>query len=171
MVELRPALRDKIKRLMEKGVNFPNPLTIDIGDDGNVHANNKWEVGWRLSLAALHDVYGRDIVSSGPLFRSMRRERNTVRLTFDHADGLTLMRSSPTGFTVAGADRVFHDAVARIEKGEVVVSSPAVPDPVAVRYGWEDCPPCTLFNTAGLPASPFRTDSWPGVTEGRLQQH
>jgi sialate O-acetylesterase len=164
-----PELREA-QLMALKTPNTAMAVTIDIGDDDNVHANNKWEVGRRLALAALHDVYGREIVSSGPVYREMKKEKGAIRLVFDHADGLAAKGGKPDGFAIAGTDRKFHTADARIEGNTVVVSGRAVPDPAAVRYGWENCPPCNLYNAAGLPASPFRTDSWPGVTEGRLQQ-
>jgi sialate O-acetylesterase len=146
-------------------------VAVDIGDSTNIHPNNKMEVGRRLALAALHVAYGRDIVWSGPLYRSMVREGGTIRLRFDHtADGLIALAGRPlTGFEIAGKDRVFHPATARIVGRDVVVSSPAVSDPAAVRYGWDDNPYCTLANSAGLPASPFRTDKWPGITEGLMR--
>lgn len=165
-----PELREA--QLMALSVpNTSMAVTIDVGDNNNVHYNNKWDVGKRLALTALHDVYRRDVVSSGPIYESMKIQGNTIRLRFSHRDsGLKagdggLLR----GFTVAGDNRVFYEARAAIEGDEVVVTSEKVARPVAVRYGWESCPKCTLYNTAGLPASPFRTDTWPGVTEGRTQ--
>jgi sialate O-acetylesterase len=144
---------------------------IDIGDSTNIHPNNKMEVGRRLALAALHVAYKKNIEWSGPIYHSMERAGGAIRLRFDHAaGGLTTLGGSPlTGFEIAGSDRVFHPAEARIEGDEALVSSPSVPDPAAVRYGWDDNPYCTLANSAGLPASPFRTDRWPGVTEGKYR--
>ena len=146
-------------------------VAIDIGDSTNIHPNNKMEVGRRLALAALHVAYGRDIEWSGPIYRSMKRSGSAIRLRFDHTTGgLTTLGGRPlTGFEIAGSNRVFRSAEARIEGREVVVSNPALTDPVAVRYGWDDNPYCTLANSAGLPASPFRTDRWPGVTEGKVR--
>ncbi|MBT4482142.1 MAG: sialate O-acetylesterase [Candidatus Latescibacteria bacterium] len=145
-------------------------VTIDIGDENNVHANNKWDVGRRLALSALNVAYGRDIVYSGPIYKSMKKDGNSIRLRFRHiADGLASRNDKPlTGFTIAGKDSVFHEAHARIDGDEVVVLNPDVQNPAAVRYGWEANPKCNLNNTAGLPASPFRTDTWPGITYGRL---
>jgi sialate O-acetylesterase len=142
-------------------------VTIDIGDPGNIHPNNKWDVGSRLALGALRIAYGRDIVYSGPVYRSMKREGNSIRLAFDHADaGLVCRGERLTGFTIAGKDQVFQAAEARIVGNSIVVSGADILNPVAVRYGWEDSPQCNLYNMAGLPASPFRTDSWPGKTRG-----
>jgi len=150
--------------------NTAMAVAIDIGDEDNVHFNNKWDVGRRLALAALGTVYGKDIVYSGPVYRSMRRDGSRIRLRFDHVcGGLESRNNQPlTDFEIAGKDRVFHPAEARISGSEVIVSSPDVPKPVAARYGWSDIPKCRLYNDAGLPASPFRTDSWRGVTEGNV---
>lgn len=146
-------------------------VTIDIGEPDDIHPNNKWDVGERLALGALHIAYDRDIVYSGPMYRSMRKENGAIRLKFDHiADGLVSRNGEPlTGFVIAGADRLFHEAAAQIDGADVIVSSSDVPDPVSARYGWEDSPECNLYNAAGLPASPFRTDDWPGITEHNLK--
>lgn len=167
-----PELREA--QMMSLSVpNTAMAVTIDIGDDNDVHANNKWDVGYRLALAALNRVYGRDNVYSGPIYESMRSEGSTVRLKFRHvADGLTAHGGeSLKGFTIAGNDRTFHEAEARIEDKEVIVTCSQVTHPVAVRYAWESTPVCNLYNSAGLPASPFRTDDWPGVTEGILRPY
>ena len=146
-------------------------VTIDVGNPENIHPNNKWDVGYRLALGALRVAYNRNIVYSGPVYKSMKKKASTVRLKFDHvADGLVSRKGEPLkGFIIAGKDRVFHVARARIEGNEIVVSSEKVLEPVAVRYGWDDNPECNLYNSAGLPASPFRTDTWPGITEGKLK--
>jgi sialate O-acetylesterase len=143
-------------------------VAIDIGDGNDIHPKNKQEVGRRLALNALATVYGRKIVYSGPLYTRMRVKGETIVLAFDHANGgLTARDGKPlTAFQIAGADRKFVWAEAKIEGNTVVVRSPAVPRPAAVRYGWHYNPDCTLTNAAGLPASPFRTDDWPGVTMG-----
>lgn len=145
-------------------------VTVDIGDSTNIHANNKWEVGKRLALSALHVAYGRDIPYSGPLYASMRIVGSSISIGFDHTEGgLVTGEGGPlTGFEIAGEDRVFHRANARIDGVRVIVSSPNVTDPVAVRYGWQANPSCSLYNTAGLPASPFRTDDWKESTYGKL---
>jgi len=146
-------------------------VIIDIGDESNIHPNNKWDVGNRLALGALHVAYGRDVIYSGPIYKSMKRKGNSIRLRFEHAaDGLvTGDGGTLKGFTITGKDRVFYPAAARIESDEVIVTSNKVSEPVAVRYGWDDNPECNLFNSAGLPASPFRTDNWTGITEGKLK--
>jgi len=145
-------------------------VTVDIGDSTNVHANNKWDVGTRLALSALHVAYGRDIPYSGPLYSSMQRNGSSISIAFDHVeDGLVAANSEPLkGFEIAGEDRKFHNAQARIDGARVTVTSENVTDPVAVRYGWRSNPTCNLYNSAALPASPFRTDDWEESTYGRL---
>ena len=151
-------------------LSLPNTgmaVAIDIGDAKDIHPKNKQEVGRRLALNALGLVYGKDVVYSGPIYKSMSVEGNKIRLTFDHVDGglTTPNNEKLTGFAVAGGDSIFTWADAEIDGETVVVSSPYVANPVAVRYAWAANPICNLYNKAGLPASPFRTDDWPGVTE------
>ena len=135
---------------------------VDIGDAKNIHPTNKLDVGRRLARWALSAVYGRGGEWSGPLFKAMTVEGDTAHITFDHVGrGLAVHGDGLGGFEVAGADRHFVRADARIEGATVIVSSPAVPAPAAVRYAWDDDPVVSLFNEDGLPASPFRTDDWP----------
>ena len=166
---------------------------IDLGEAEDVHPVRKKEVGDRLALLALANDYGHKVVSSGPKFESYRIGHGNIRIRFSSvADGLVAIssgsyaearygtdameydivkraeRGEVTGFQIAGADRGWHWASAVIAGDEVIVSSPEVDHPVAVRYGWADNPVCNLFNSAGLPARPFRTDDWPGMTEGIL---
>ncbi len=135
-------------------------ITIDIGDPKDIHPTNKQEVGHRLALWALSQVYGRKGSSSGPLLKSQKIGAGKITLVFDHADeGLKAKGSALTGFLVAGEDGKWRPATARIENSNtVIVSSPEVQMPVAVRYLWENNPTASLYNGAGLPASPFRTD-------------
>jgi len=144
-------------------------VTIDIGEADDVHPRNKQDVGRRLALGALKVAYGRDIVHSGPLYDSMTVEGDRIRIRFTNTGSGLAARvgESPRGFAIAGADSVFVRADAMIDGEEVVVRSDQVPEPVAVRYGWADNPDCNLYNREGLPASPFRTDDWPGVTAER----
>ena len=137
-------------------------VLIDIGEAGDIHPKNKPEVGRRLALNALALTYGRHISYSGPMYSSYSIEDGKIRLFFDHADGGLEAAGGDTleGFYIAGADRVFHKADAVIEGDTIVVSSPDVLFPVSVRYGWANNPVCNLYNGAGLPASPFRTDRW-----------
>jgi len=141
-------------------------VTTDIGDPKDIHPKNKQEVGRRLALAARAIVYGEKIPYSGPLYESMKIEDGKVRLRFKHADGgLKIRGDGPLkGFAIAGEDRKFVDADAAVDGDTVVVHSDRVPKPVAVRYAWADVPDDNLTSGAGLPASPFRTDDWPGLT-------
>ena len=139
-------------------------VAIDIGDANDIHPKNKQDVGLRLGRAARAIAYGEKIVYSGPMFKQLTREGDALRVWFDHAGGGVVNRGGDLkGFVIAGADRKFVPAQARIEKNTVVVSSPAVAEPVAVRYAWEDNPDCNLYSAEGLPASPFRSDRWAEV--------
>ncbi|HEY0868204.1 MAG TPA: sialate O-acetylesterase, partial [Fimbriimonas sp.] len=138
---------------------------IDIGEANDIHPRNKSDVGRRLALWALAKDYGKRIEYSGPLYRSLKAVGSEARIAFDHAKGLKSSDGRPiAGFSIAGEDRKFVWANARISGDTVIVSSPQVPKPVAVRYGWSDNPDVNLVNGAGLPASPFRTDDWKGIT-------
>lgn len=140
-------------------------VIIDIGEAKDIHPRNKDDVGYRLSLAAMKVAYGKDVVYSGPVYKSMTVNGNEATLEFTSA-GSGLVAKDRYGylksFMVAGADRKFVWAKAWLAPGnKVVVSSPLVPDPVAVRYAWADNPDdANLYNIEGLPASPFRTDDW-----------
>ena len=142
-------------------------VAIDIGEARDIHPRNKQEVGRRLALNALANTYGKRVEYSGPVARAMVLEGQVVRIRFAHAGkGLKSSDGGPlTGFAVCGADRKFVWADARIKGDCVLVSSPAIKNPVAVRYAWASNPVCNLVNKSGLPASPFRTDSFQGVTE------
>jgi sialate O-acetylesterase len=142
--------------------NTAMAVAIDLGDEKCIHPANKQEVGRRLSLIALAKVYGKDCIYSGPVFTNYRIEGNKIRICFEDSEQIlrTNDGSFLQGFSIAGADRVFHWAVAVIEGNEVIVGSSKVAAPVAVRYAWADNPECNLYNSAGLPASPFRTDDW-----------
>jgi len=146
--------------------NTGQAVIIDIGEADDIHPKNKQDVGSRLAQAAWHVAYGMEgAIWSGPVVKSMEIDGSAIRITFDHANqGLMVNGETLEGFAVAGEDRVFHWAEAKVEGDSVIVSSSGVPNPVAVRYGWGDNPYCNLYNGAGLPASPFRTDDWPGVT-------
>ena len=137
-------------------------VALDVGDPQDIHPTNKQEVGRRLALAARAAVYGEKVVYSGPVFRQLTREDGRLRLWFDHPGGGLAVRGGGDlkGFMISGADRQFVPARAIIEGRTVVVSSPQVPAPVAVRYGWADDPENNLTNTEGLPAPPFRSDDW-----------
>jgi sialate O-acetylesterase len=153
-------------------------VTIDIGEANDIHPRNKQDVGLRLALPALAKLHGfKNLVYSGPTYKSMKIEKNKIRISFDHLGGGLVVHgrelegfsiagkdpSSPKGSSVASKKFVWADAI--IEGSTVVVSSPLVPKPVAVRYAWSENPACNLFNSSDLPASPFRTDNWPGITK------
>ena len=151
--------------------NVPNTgmaVTIDIGEANNLHPPDKKDVGERLALQALANTYCRKIEASGPVFDSMTVEGNKIRLIFKHLGGGLAAKGGPLKqFTICGADKKWAWGDAGIDGDTVVVSSAEVPVPVAVRYAWANEPEgCNLYNKAGLPASPFRTDHWPLGSEG-----
>lgn len=136
-------------------------VAIDIGEEKDIHPRNKQEVGRRLALSALAQVYYVDTEFSGPIFTGAQEEGDHIRLSFRNAEGMKASEGEKIkGFAVAGDDKKFSWADVRIEGDHVLVSSPQVPKPIAVRYGWADNPDCNLVNGAGLPASPFRSDDW-----------
>jgi sialate O-acetylesterase len=140
-------------------------VIIDIGEANDIHPKNKQDVGRRLALAAEAIAYGKKIEYSGPVYESKTIDGNKVRLKCTHVGGgLVAKGDKLTGFSIAGEDKTFVWADARIDGDAVVVSSDKVAAPVAVRYAWADNPECNLYNKEGLPASPFRTDDWPGIT-------
>ncbi len=146
--------------------NTAMAVTVDIGDPVDIHPINKQDVGERLALGARRVAYGEDVVYSGPLFRQLTRQGTRLRVWFDHVGGGLNSKGGEglRGFVISGDDKQFVEASARIDGSTVVVSSPRVANPVAVRYGWGDSPICNLYNAEGLPASPFRTDDWRDAT-------
>ncbi|MEO5591110.1 MAG: sialate O-acetylesterase [Chitinophagaceae bacterium] len=143
-------------------------VTTDNGDSLDIHPRNKKLVGERMSLWALKNDYGKkDMVASGPLYKSMKVEANKIRISFDDADGLLAKEGDLKEFTIAGADENFVDAKAVIEGNTIVVWSDAIAKPAAVRFAWKNVPFPNLYNKADLPASPFRTDNWKLTTEGK----
>ena len=142
--------------------------TIDIGMEKDIHPSNKQDVGHRLALIARAKTYGQNVEFSGPLYKSYEIMGHCIRIHFDHTTGgLKTNDDRPvTGFAIAGPDHVWHWATATIDGNSVIVSSDKVKFPVAVRYAWADNPACNLYNGANLPAFPFRTDCWNGVTYG-----
>ncbi len=153
-------------------LSLPNTgmaVTTDIGNAKDIHPKNKQDVGKRLAAIALHDVYGKNMINSGPRYQSMQIAGNTVTLFFKNiGSGLILKDKGAflSGFEIAGADKIFHTAKAFIIDNKVVVSSDSVRNPKAVRFGWaDDAGNDNLFNKEGFPAAPFRTDKWKGITE------
>jgi sialate O-acetylesterase len=158
-------VRDQQRRVL--GVaNTAMAVSLDVGTPDNVHPPDKQTVSARLALAARDMVYGEKVPYQGPLFRESSTELNpdgstTLRVWFDHADGLTFRGSPAGGFELAGADHHFTSAEARIEGNSVIVSSKIVQHPVYVRYGWMSVVTNNLYNAAGLPTSTFTSEPNP----------
>ena len=166
----RPSPWAELREAQLTTLSLPNTgmaVAIDLGEARDIHPKNKLDVARRLALIARARVYGEDIEYSGPIYRSMRVEGERIRLFFDHrGEGLVTPDHAPlAGFVVAGDDRIFVPAEAMIDGSSVLVWSDGVEEPRATRYGWAANPTCNLYNKAGLPASPFRTDDWPLVTD------
>jgi len=155
-----------MRESMQLGLKEPATamaVTIDIGEARDIHPKNKQDVGHRLAQAALAVAYKKDLVAMGPLMRSVTIEDTRVRIQFDHVGKQLVVRGkdqAAKGFALAGPDRVFHLAEARVEGKTVVVESRLVGDPIAVRYAFGDNPAVNLYNSAGIPVAPFRTDDW-----------
>ena len=135
-------------------------VSIDLGEVDDVHPRNKQDVGRRLAVIARALLDSSGEVHEGPTFRAVERDEQTLRVKFDHADGLTSGGREVLSFEVAGEDRQFHPATAVIDGGSVLVTSPEVAVPIAVRYAWHNFPEARLHNAAGLPAVPFRSHPW-----------
>jgi len=162
----------ELREAQTMALELPNTgmaVTIDIGDAKDIHPKNKQDVGKRLALNALAKVYDKDIPFSGPMYASMKVEGNKINLKFTNTDGgLKIKNASELkGFAIAGADKKFVWAKAEIKGDEIIVWNAKIKKPVAVRYAWASNPVCNLYNGAGLPASPFRTDDWKGKTYGK----
>jgi sialate O-acetylesterase len=143
-------------------------VIIDIGEENDIHPRNKQDVGYRLALAALKIAYNKDVVYSGPVYKSMEKTGERIALNFTNTGGGLMVRDKygyVRGFSIAGADEKFYWAQAYIDGDKVIVSSPLVKNPVAVRYAWGNNPDGNLYNKEGLPASPFRTDTWNGISQ------
>jgi sialate O-acetylesterase len=163
----------ELREAQTMALSLPNTgmaLAIDIGDADDIHPRNKQDVGKRLALNALKIAYDKEVVNSGPLYKSVEIKNGKAYITFtETGSGLQVNDKYGylKGFTIAGADRVFHWAKAeQVDAQTVVVYSDEVSNPVAVRYGWANNPDdVNLYNKEGLPANPFRTDQWPGITK------
>lgn len=162
----------ELREAQKMALELPNTgmaVAIDIGEADDIHPRNKQDVGLRLALNALKIAYGKDLVYSGPVFRSMETHGNKIILHFDHTGSGLMVKDKYgylKGFAIAGEDKVFHWARAELEGNKVVVYNKNVENPVAVRYAWGNNPDdANLYNKEGLPASPFRTDDFPGITQ------
>lgn len=161
-----------LREAQTMALQLPNTgmaVTIDIGNAIDIHPKNKQDVGKRLALNALAKVYGKDIPYSGPMYKSMIVEGSKIRIQFTNTDkGLKIKGNRRLkGFAIAGKDKKFVWAKAKIDGDEVVVWNSKIKNPVAVRYAWASNPDCNLYNGADLPASPFRTDDWKELTYGK----
>jgi sialate O-acetylesterase len=160
-----PTALPRLWQAQTEALTIPNTgmaVTIDIGNAKDIHPKDKQDVGKRLALWALAKNYGKQIVYSGPLYKSMNVDGSKIRLKFDHiGGGLAARDGKPlTWFTVAGEDQMFVDAQAKVDGDAIVVSAPTVEKPVAVRFAWNQVADPNLVNIEGLPASAFRTDRW-----------
>ena len=156
----------ELREAQTKALATPNTgqaITIDVGEEKGLHPKNKKPVGERLALLALARTYAvKGVIDSGPVFEKAVREGRAYRVTYQTSPSpLKAAPAGLTGFELAGADQVFHPADARIDGTTVVITSAAVAEPVAVRYAYRNAPIAGLFNAEGLPAAPFRTDTWP----------
>lgn len=161
--ELREAQTMTMNRLPNTG----EAVIIDIGEGKDIHPKNKVDVGRRLARWALARDYGVQVPFHSPQYKSMEKKDNKIILTFDHVDGgwRPFDVNDPRGFSIAGDDKKFVWATAKVlPDGKIEVFSDSIASPAAVRYGWADNPVVNMFNGAGLPLTPFRTDDWPGVT-------
>ena len=160
--ELREAQALTARRVPNSGL----AVTIDTGDANDIHPKDKKVVGERLALCALASYYGRKVVAGGPTYTSVEALPGALKLHFDHTDGGLVVKGDKLAeFAIAGEERKWYWADAKLDGITVIVSSSKVPNPKAARYAWQSNPVATLFNGAGLPATPFRTDNWPGLTE------
>ncbi len=157
-------LREAQSQTADEVANTGQAVAIDLGEADNIHPANKQEVGRRLALLAKNRVYGYQVEDTGPTFANFRRTPNSLMVTFGHVSGGGLVTRGTKGLVlgveVAGADQVFHPAVAHVAGSVMVAVSSDVAEPVALRYAWKNFPEANLYNGAGLPAAPFRTDNW-----------
>ena len=163
-------LREAQTMTMDKLANTGEAVIIDIGEGKDIHPKNKVDVGMRLARWALAKQYKIEIDHQSPRYESMEKIDNGIALKFKNRgkSWRPFDVKEPIGFTIAGEDKKFYNAEAKIlDDGRVQVSSPSVPNPVAVRYAWAQNPICNMFADNGLPLTPFRTDDWPGVTSGK----
>jgi sialate O-acetylesterase len=165
----------ELRDAQSAALKLPNTgmaTAIDIGEADDIHPKNKMDVGKRLGLAALSVGYNKEIISAGPTYKSMEVKGDSIVISYKEGTGNLLTKDKYgyiRGFAIAASDNKFRWAKASIKDNTVIVSCDEVIKPVAVRYAWSDNPgTIDLYNTVGLPAVPFRTDSWPLKTEGKV---
>ncbi len=152
---------------MSRLPNTGQAVIIDLGEGKDIHPKNKQGVAARLARWALARTYGKALACQSPTYKAMEKSGNKIILEFEYAGGglRPFDVAEPRGFAIAGSDRKFVWAKARITPpGKIEVWSDQVSEPVAVRYAWADNPVCNVYSEVGLPLTPFRTDDWPGVT-------
>lgn len=161
---VNPSLVAELRESQQKSLATPNTgmaVTLDIGNPADIHPGNKRDVGLRLASLALAKTYSVEGVEwSGPMFTGATAAGAELRVRFDHGEGMTLRESAAPQFWIAGADKKFRPAMARVEDDTLALSHPEVSTPVAARYAWSAAPEGVLFGATGLPAGPFRTDDW-----------
>ncbi len=165
-------LRKAQTMTQDKLPNTGQAVIIDLGEASDIHPKKKLEVGRRLARLALAHDYGKKVENESPRYEAMEKQGDKIVLKFKDVDGGLRVVDNATvqGFAIAGEDRKWHWADAKIVKpNQVEVSSKEVKEPVAVRYAWADNPVCNLYSTSLLPVTPFRTDDWPGITANNLQ--
>jgi sialate O-acetylesterase len=152
----------KLRDAQRYALNTPKTgmvVTLDIGDPTNIHPANKQDVGKRLARLALANDYGKEVVSSGPLYKQIEKSGSKLTIEFDHiGSGLVASVNGLSGFEIAGSDKIYFPAVAKIIENKIEVTSPSVTSPKYVRYAWRDASTASLFNVEGLPASSFTSD-------------
>ncbi|MCH1385976.1 MAG: sialate O-acetylesterase, partial [Flavobacteriaceae bacterium] len=148
-------LRDAQRKTLERVKNTGMAVLLDIGEENDIHPENKKDVGERLALHALKNQYNFNLVANGPLYKNHVRKGSRIEVYFDHVANGLVSNGRLTGFEVAGEDGTFVPAFAQIAKNKIVVSSNKITKPVHVRYGWKNWFAGTLFNSEGLPASSF----------------
>ncbi|MBX2842745.1 MAG: beta galactosidase jelly roll domain-containing protein [Flammeovirgaceae bacterium] len=162
----------ELREAQSMTLSLPNTgqaVIIDIGETNDIHPRNKKDVGFRLALAARKIAYGEDIVYSSPAYKSHVVENGKVRIKFDHIGSGLIVKDKYgyiNGFELAGEDKKFYFAKAKLEGNDIIVWTEMVKSPMAIRYGWADNPnDLNLYNKENLPATPFRTDDWPGISQ------
>lgn len=155
-----PYLREAQLKAMDHISNGAMVVTADVGSNKTIHPPNKTIVAERLANCALAQTYDKDVACYGPLYKSFKADDGQIEVRFKHNEGLYLKDSATQNFEIAGEDQVFYPAEAHIEGGKLLLKNEKVKEPVAARYGFKNYFEGNLFNEAGLPASPFRTDNW-----------